>query len=174
MSLFYTPGFIMVCVDPGVRGCGVAEFTEGNLTRAAYVKNPREAGRGYEVHRTMARAVWNWVGPFSGVGRIVIELPRIYPGSAQQKGDLNDLLDLAGVGGAIASSCTTVVESVFPADWKGQVPKEAMTERIKRACTPEEKARAEKCAASLSHNLWDAVGIGLHKLSRLNRKVLHD
>lgn len=172
MSLFYTAHFRLTCVDPGLRGCGVAEFVGGNLVRAAYVKNPREVGRGYEAHRTMARAVKQWMTPH--VDRLVIELPRVYPGSAQQKGDLNDLLDLAGVGGAIASSCTTEVESVFPADWKGQTPKDVMTERIKRACTPEEKATAEKCAASLAHNLWDSVGIGLYKLSRLNRKVLHE
>jgi hypothetical protein len=172
VSLFYTANFRLTCVDPGLRGCGVAEFIEGNLVRAAYVKNPREVGRGYEVHRTMARAVQQWMTP--NVDRLVIELPRVYPGSAQQKGDLNDLLDLTGVGGAIASSSTCVVESIFPSDWKGQVPKEMMTERIKRALTPEEKATAEKCAASLAHNIWDAAGIGLHKLSRLNKKVLHD
>lgn len=172
MSIFYTAHFRMLCIDPGLRGCGVAEFLAGNLVRAAYVKNPRDVGRGYECHRTMARAVQQWATP--AVDRVVIELPRIYPGSAQQKGDLNDLLDLTGVGGAIAASSEAVVESVFPSDWKGQVPKDVMTERIKRACTPEERATAEKCAASLAHNMWDGVGIGLYKLSRLHKKVLHD
>ena len=173
MSIFYSPCFRMICVDPGLRGCGVAEFVEGNLTRAAYVKNPREYGRGYEAHRTMSRAVWNWIGS-GAFERVIIEFPRIYPGSAQQKGDLNDLLDIAGVGGAIADACLTSVEAVIPSDWKGQVPKDVMTARISKAILQNERAGIEKCPASLMHNVLDAVGIGMWKLGRINQKVIHN
>jgi hypothetical protein len=173
MSLFYSPGFRMICVDPGLRGCGVAEFVEGNLTRAAYVKNPRAEGRGYAAHASMAGAIYNWVGK-PVVDKFIIEHPRIYPGSAQQKGDLNDLLDVVGVGSAIAASFPEyTVDSVFPSDWKGQVPKDVMTARISKAILQNERACIEKCPASLMHNLLDAVGIGLWKLSRINQRTVH-
>ncbi len=173
-SILYTPGFRMLCVDPGLRGCGVAEFEAGVLKRAAYVKNSATLGRGYAEHRAMADALYAWyekMPPVPMPDLVVVEFPRIYPGSAQQKGDLNDLIDVACVGSAIASMTTSKVESIYPADWKGQVPKDVMTERIKRALDDEEKSRAEKCAASLSHNMWDSAGIGLYKLNRLNKKV---
>ena len=173
-ALLHGADFRMLCVDPGLRGCGVAEFLGGTLVRAAYVKNTLASGRGYKAHAGMSQEIYYWVGA-PVVDLFLIEMPRIYPGLAQQKGDPNDLLDIAGVGGAIAGIFEEYgIESVFPSDWKGQVPADMMTERIKRALTQEEKAKAEKCAASLAHNMWDACGIGLHRLGRLNKKVLHN
>jgi hypothetical protein len=171
MSIYYRPGFVFTCVDPGLRGCGVAEFEGGDLLRAAYVKNP-EAGRGYNAHEAMGSAVAEWISESSE--RIIIEHPRIYPGAQQQKGDLNDLLDVVACGASVAASFrTNYIETVFPGEWKGQVPKEMMTARISRAITDAERAKIEKCPASLMHNLLDAVGLGLWKLGRLNKKVIH-
>ena len=80
---------------------------------------------------------------------------------------------MVAVGAAVASHFP-VVETLFPADWKGQVPKEVMTERIRRSLTEEERGRIEKCKASLMHNVLDACGIGLYRLGRLNKKVYHN
>jgi len=176
-AILHTAGFRIVAVDPGLRGCGVAEFVGGELQRAAYVKNPVESGRGYEAHRRMGDAVREWAWE-RGCALLLIEHPRVYPGSAQQKGDLNDLLDLTGVGGAIAarmgvSGSNPAIETVFPSDWKGQVPKDMMTERIRRCMTEEERVRIAKCPASLMHNVLDGCGIGLYKLGRLNKKGIY-
>lgn len=163
----------LLCVDPGLRGCGVAEFEGIDLKRAAYVKNPVETGRGYIAHKMMAYEVQSWARTAVVLGAsAIIEHPRIYPGSAQQKGDLNDLLDVAGVGAAVSVHFMKPV-TVFPSDWKGNVPKDMMTERIRRALTDEERARIEKCPASLMHNVLDAIGIGLWKLGRINKKGIY-
>ena len=176
-ALYHAPNFHLVAVDPGLRGCGVALFKGGTLLRAAYVKNNAE-GRGYNAHVGAANAVRLWLYPTPMIDELVIEFPRVYPGSAQQKGDLNDLLDVAGVGAAISAAVRlsempvgSRVEHVFPSDWKGNVPKETMTERIRRSLTDEERRAIEKCPASLMHNTLDACGIGLYKLGRLNKKV---
>lgn len=163
-----------VAVDPGLRGCGVAIFTRGTLMRAAYVKNSMESGRGYAAHAAMADAVDKWMTTREPLNTsdIIIEFPQIYGASTSKKGDDNDLLDLAGVGGAIASMFNTMrILSPHPRDWKGQVPKETMTERIRRALSDTERANIEKCPASLMHNVLDAAGIGLWQLGRLNKKV---
>lgn len=166
-AVFYSHGYCLLCVDPGLRGCGVAMFREGTLIDAAYVKNPVESGRGYAAHAALGRAVGR-----TGAHRVIIEHPRVYPGSAQQKGDLNDLLDVVAVGAAVAANMkSSEVATVFPSDWKGQVPKETMTERIRRSLTDAERATIQKCPASLMHNVLDACGIGLHALGRLNKKV---
>ncbi len=175
MSIYYEKHFSMLCVDPGLRGCGVAFFRAGTLIRAGYVTSSAIEGRGYAAHKAMARALVDAYG-YVGLSRLVIEHPRIYPGAAQQKGDLNDLLDLVGVGAAVAANYpVTEVETLFPSDWKGNVPKEVMTARISRAIANEERAGIEKCYASLTHNVLDAIGIGLFKLGRINKKsILND
>lgn len=176
-ALLHAPECRLVAVDPGLRGCGVALFKGGTLLRAAYVKNNAE-GRGYNAHVGAANAVRLWLYPAPMIDELVVEFPRVYPGSAQQKGDLNDLLDVAGVGAAVSTAIRMFdmpidsrADHVFPSDWKGNVPKETMTERIRRSLTDEERKRIEKCPASLMHNTLDACGIGLYKLGRLNKKV---
>lgn len=172
-ALFHTPGVRILCVDPGLRGCGAAVFDGGFLVRAGYVENPVSSGRGYKAHSEMGEAVSRWLD--KDVDRVIIEHPRIYPGTAQQKGDLNDLLDVAAVGAAVASWCNfRETETLFPMDWKGQVPKEVMTERIRRALSEIERLNILKCKSSLMHNVLDACGIGLYRLGRLNKKVIHN
>lgn len=121
--------------------------------------------------RELLRAAW-WPSEavaFPGVTRMVIEVPRIYPGSNSKKGDLNDLIDLALAAGRIAGmNDSATVEMIYPADWKRQVPKEQMVERIKGFLTPEEFKRVElPTAKGKQHNVWDAVGIGLFAVGRM-------
>lgn len=158
-------------VDPGLRGCGVALFDLDAkvLARAEYVTNP-ERGRGYRAYVAMGDAVDEVAGNLA-LRVVCIELPRIYPRGGELKKtdfiDPNDILDVACVGAAVASHYSKLlVESVFPADWKGQVPKQIMTERIKRKLSTEEHAVVRSVGAK-DHNTFDAVGIGLHYLGRL-------
>ncbi len=92
-------------------------------------------------------------------------MPRIYPGSGQQKGDLNDLLNLAAVVGGHEKTFKNHVR-VFPAQWKGQVPKKIMNARVLSRLSPQERLRIED-SGSKTHNTIDAVGIGLYRLGRL-------
>lgn len=171
MNAYYHSGYKFACVDPGLRGCGVAEFIGGGLYRAAYIPNPAREGTGYLVYGSMALAVHQWCS--CDVKGIIIEHPRIYPQSSQQKGDPNDIVSVAAVGAAIAAVRDWHgVESVYPANWKGQVPKDVMTERIRRSLAVEESVVIEPCAASLKHNVLDAIGMGLHKLNRINKRVI--
>lgn len=171
---FYKTRF--ACVDPGLRGCGVAVLVGGVVERAAYVHNPVLSGEGFSAYMAMGRAVGDYLYG-SKFDKLVIEHPRVYPGSAQQKGDLNDLLSVVAVGAAIAVACFDFykeVETVYPSDWKGTAPKEVMTDRIRRALTSEESSAIEPCAASLKHNVYDSIGIGLWKLKRINQRVIHN
>lgn len=172
MTIWYRPGFVFSTVDPGLRGCGVAEFKGGELYRAAYIRNPVTSGRGYDAHSQLGGAVIDWISACSE--RVIIEHPIVYP-SSNNIGDPNDLLDVVAVGAAVAAGFNAgYIETVFPREWKGQVPKDVMTERISRAITAEERPRIEKCQASLMHNVLDAVGIGLHKLNRLNTRKIYN
>lgn len=162
----------MLCVDPGLRGCGVAEFENEKLVKAGYVKNP-VGGRGYVAHAAMGEAVHEmfdyWLYDL-----VLIEHPRIYPGSQQQKGDLNDIVDVAAVGAAVATCFVSVVSTVFPSDWKGQVPKQKMLARIKAAILPEELHRVQQTNKSDTEDILDAIGIGFWKLGRINARKIHN
>lgn len=140
----------MIAIDPGVQACGVAWFSrKGELERAEY------------VHVSSIGALCS---PFE---KLIIEMPRIYPGSGQRKGDLNDLLDLAAVVGRCEQRLGPLASRrVFPAQWKGQVPKKIMNARVLGKLSPDEQDRIKRAGAK-THNVLDAIGIGLWALGRL-------
>lgn len=167
----------MIAIDPGVNACGVAVFdvaadylrytptrptpSELVLKRASYLSpTRRDLGLWFTEHAaTLVR----------------IEFPRIYP-AASQKGDQNDLMQLARVCGRLeawAQDAGHTVEFVEPRQWKGTLDPDVMTQRIIGRVTEDERRRVQlPSAKSLQHNVWDAVGIGLHALGRLEpRKV---
>ncbi|MCP3060953.1 hypothetical protein LXT21_19390 [Myxococcus sp. K38C18041901] len=119
----------------------------------------------------MAFAVREWLRPrlSDAPHQLIIELPRVYS-AAHQKGDQNDLIQLAGVVGMLGGLLPSVASrrSVYPRDWKGTLDADAFIERIKQRLDATEHLRVELPAtSSLHHNVWDAIGIGLHALGRL-------
>jgi hypothetical protein len=163
----------VITIDPNLRGCGVATWFKGKLMSANYVKNSREIGRGYEVAVLMGSLVGGHIG-LKGVwicGPVVIEHPRFY-GSTHQKGDPNDTLDCGIIGATCALALRNYgpVESVFPSDWKGQLPKQKMLTRIWEKLSDEEKAVVQKTNKSDTEDILDAIGIGLWKLNRLTTR----
>ena len=162
----------MICIDPGLRGCGVAFFLEDKLRWAFYVHNPVEHGRGYAAHRALASAVRGAVAAIPNayhLGAWLIEHPVVYPG--MPKTDPNDLLDVVAVGAAVAALAPGAVITVIPSEWKGQVKKSTMLGRITGKLKPEELDAIQKANKSDMEDVVDAIGIGLWKLNRLNVKT---
>jgi len=173
----------ILCIDPGFAqksGCGIAYYRprdqrgEGapRLERASVISTAADMPL-----RARARLIYQTLwGPTPGypVGLLegcrvdfyIIEIPRIYP-LAKRKGDLNDLVDLAYLAGALDNlGCDG--ELVPPRDWKGTMDPDAMTRWILTRLDDEEKAVVESLLpASKRHNAIDAAGIGLHHLKRL-------
>jgi len=139
---------VLLAIDPGIRGCGVALFVKGRLVAAAYVKSPVRAGSGPWECFAAASAVRAWamvaldqlladgVLTEPAIDQFVAEWPQTYGGRAAA-GDANDLFPLAGVVAALATLMLTergrgfarvgadaVSVSYFsPHDWKGGVQK---------------------------------------------------
>jgi hypothetical protein len=158
---------MVFAIDPGLRHCGFAKFTDsGILVDARLVKSSNNEMRGPPAWLAMADAVSAFIGDPSLTRLLVIEVPRIYPHSRDQKGDLNDLLELAGVVGAIAARAR-VIQFVYPSEWKGQLPKKVMNERVLKALDVKTEGGA---LVHHDHNTLDAVGIGLHYFGRIGKK----
>lgn len=169
---------MILAVDPGIRGCGCALFTnEGRLFKAAYVVSGIEkVVNPVAAAVTMSIAVARWADDWA-VNQLAVEWPRVYASrlrSGSMHGeDPNDLLPLAAVDGAISSLFDVDTAFYAPSDWKGQMTKEACLERINNRITGEEMhavARAVIEAGAKVHNLWDAVGIGLFHVGRFAKK----
>lgn len=169
-------------VDPGKHGCGVAVFRGSELIGARYISpglNPlhkadhfcggSKTNDNYQrAHCVAFEVLWflNGYRPTS----VIVEHMRKYPGP--DKIDINDLLDVQTVAAMVAAS-NSGVESVYPPVWKGNVKKEVMTTRIRKALSSMEAELIEEYRTwpkSLDHNVYDAIGIGLWKLGRLNKR----
>lgn len=176
----------LISVDPGIGGCSWARFEGGRLlacgmarvkaegsipTRAAEAVAALRAATGYEV--TL---------------RHVVEWPQVYreghrgdAGGRGRDADPNDLLGLAAIAGAIAAHVN--VETIRPADWKGNLPKPkrgqpyVVATRVASRLEGAERLAWDQGYASvpqsLRHNVADAVGIGLHALGRFERKRVY-
>ena len=128
----------MLSVDPGLRGCGCAWWTrEGaawSLVRAQYVPalahEPEDKDDdGPVAWNAMVGAVELASAEFD-VGVIAVERMKVY---VRGVGDPRDLLALAAIGGGLVRAFPSARPiGLFPATWKGQVPREIAGARIEK------------------------------------------
>lgn len=162
------PNSKIVSVDPGLAKVALAIWNRNTfeLERACLVQHSHEVGtERVQKWRDMAYWVNVEVGDLGEVD-LVMEVPQIYGGPRAE--DPNDLLDLAGVLGAIASSfaIAEVQWSPLPREWKGQLPKEITQKRVDAKLSPMEKAKIQWPIKSLAHNVYDAIHLGIVYLER--------
>jgi hypothetical protein len=166
---------VIVAIDPGIRGCGIAVFRDdATLLRADHIKSRQTSGNDAAACVAMALSVRFWLSSNAvladGGHTLVLEWPRIIPASRQRAEkrhvDPNDLLALVGVDCAIAMSYRDLMTlmTVYPDEWKGQTPKKVMNARVWERLSPDEKASVNSPS---NHNTLDAVGLGLHQLGRM-------
>lgn len=183
---------MLLGVDPGIRQCGAALFRGGVLHRAAVVKNPRRSGHGVVEALSMAMEVNRWASAMAGqaVSSLVAERMKIYP-NGKSPGDPNVcLFPLLGVQHALAGLFHGAAQFEYlPRDWKGSVDGVACTLTVRERLTAVEFERVElpasACPACRTHrnaaycakgvagcgadHVYDAVGLGLKHLNRLER-----
>jgi len=151
---------MIISIDPGI-SAGIAFWLpNGRLIRAGLLRGG--------LSRDRADGAWpGHPCTWAAITNVVVERPQIYRHS---KADPNDLITLAMaagelIGRILAEHPGSEVLECLPATWKGQVPKDIMVERIKKGLSEAEHKRVIlPTAASLAHNVWDAVGIGLYHL----------
>jgi len=164
---------MLVAIDPGVNGLGVAEFQRDTIkavsdwrcTRCVYVEfSP--------IGNPHSQAVSLLVAIGNRSNELVLEWPQVYSGRAR-KGDQDDILRLAAIDGAIMTMPWGGVRLVTPHEWKGAVPADIMTERLRakaRVWGVEKIKRvfpdgsSDVCPTYLQHNALDAFGLGVRHL----------
>jgi hypothetical protein len=163
---------VLISIDPGINGCGVAYFIDKHLVMAQYVKNPaaKHSDPGFRAF-SMARAVLSG-DTYTEGDELVLEYPQIYRGP--RANNPNNLLTLALVDGALMGLFRQEAILYLPHAWKGSVDPDECVKRVQARLSAVETACVVLPAKSLAHNLWDAVGIGLFHLGRFNPRRVYE
>lgn len=136
-------------------------FDPGNQTGIARFENDRLVYSDVLRFEALMRMPSMRDGVGNRIHKTVIELPQSYR-IEFQKGDQNDLINLAYKAGRIAEKHGGESMLMLPREWKGQRPKKVTKARAKEALSPFELSLIR----SEDDNLWDAVAIGLRVLGR--------
>lgn len=143
---------MLIAIDPGKRESGVALFSDMGILSYASLVMP-----GHLPCRAST---------------VVLEVMRVYP---EKKVPPNDLIDVATAGAALAGRCVTDdgrIIGVYPRDWKGTMNGDAMTRRIAAYVASEKWDDRIEHAGAKTHNILDAIGIGLWYFRKLNTRLL--
>jgi hypothetical protein len=183
----------LLALDPSISSTGAAVFLDGRLTHVARIEVP--APKGKRMPSTargtggrclaMAHAISTWVRMMTVSGDfrlwplwktfdIAAEWPKIYRGGDSKKpGDQQ--VPLAAITTAVSALLGGHgrLFTYFPGEWAGRIPK-------KRTGDGRASVRGRRIHAQLeglelevwgrkearSHDIVDAIGIGLHALGR--------
>lgn len=149
----------MLSIDPGMH-TGWALWVDGTIT---------DYGQITAKHKTLESDLLYLFQEFKSLLKIVlpdsvfIEYPGVWGDSATSMASAlsGDLIKLATTVGGFAALCAPAKFHLIPPNhWKGQMSKEAVKIRVKRATGIEER----------SSHINDAIGIGLHILGRFQQR----
>ena len=149
----------LLSVDPGVYRYGVAVWNDGRLISAQLVE--RNTGAIEDLFHN------------ADLLRVIIERPQIYR-TSKNPNDLGELALAAGEFGGYARAFARNPEVgyIYPAAWKGQLEKDESARRVIDLLSHDEINRIPKLGKTDSHNVYDAIGIGLVYLGRARRGVI--
>ena len=158
---------MLISIDPGVHHCGVALWEDGELVYAwlAGSKKAKKGSTWRDTVRAVELGVLEVVPQLDYVTELAIEKPNA--NHRNKKGDPQNIVNLAFVAGAVSAAFADSLESsveYLPSDWKKTVPKPVMKKRIEKRLRGDEPSRIAKRA---THDVFDAIGIGLKYLRRL-------
>ncbi len=146
-------------IDPGLSCTGVAAWRGGKLVAVTLIRSEKNAPLNTRI-REIRDAVQKLLYDFP-MGKAEIYCERMQFRHGNNKGDPQILIDLNLLAGAIGTHWLT------PNEWKGTLPREIEQHRTRALLDPEELQLLQQVKpASLAHNAWSAVGIGLHVLRR--------
>jgi hypothetical protein len=160
----------MLGIDPGLSGTGLALFERDAQRLMQPVKTEvftpkKSSGFIDKSLQIINHILYHYVMPGESLIQVhgVMEFPAYQEGASRQMGwKTGDLQKLTYLVGAIAHGvpwCRLTL--VMPRDWKGQLPKEVVMNRLIRDLGAETCQRLE-----VKTHAWDALGIGQHILGR--------
>jgi hypothetical protein len=154
---------MIISIDPGSKKAGVALFETTGKLMTAWLS------RGGDWRETADNIMADLPVNAARITEAAVERMQVY--DSTPLAHANDCITLSLMAGYVAGrfSVWTGAENIhayYPHQWKGQVPKKIMVERIKNKVTDSEKKRVKDAKA---HDVWDAIGIGLYHLRKVRK-----
>lgn len=164
----------MICIDPGLGGTGIAIFPATKripdlVPKPEFISGVNGRAKGFDwldECKMICAKITDSV-PFRPTQLVVIEMPGLFSGSAvsQAAAARGDLFKLSILVGMLIDTAIMVGDMhniclVPPQRWKGQLTKQAVRMRIKRAYGSRHSGR-------WPDHVEDAVGMGLAAQGRL-------
>lgn len=152
---------VVLCIDPGLEGTGLAVFTRPLVAAAVIV--PRIEGYIVRPVRTATQDVATSIRDMfyavvevcdkHAVQKVVIEKPEYWSSSKMGRASANSgaLVKLTLLAGSFAILPVPRVQYVTVNQWKGQTPKKVIQKRLLR-----------DTGITWSNHVCDAVGIGMY------------
>lgn len=181
---------ILVALDPGVWAMGWAVFRDRVLVAAGCSKVPRNKTRGpasiaAEHANTISASIYEarglgrgWgldVGHHGVAGLVDIVCEHMCTRGPEAPQRPDDLIMVEAVG-CLTAARLGHVSRLYPAsEWKGSIPKDVHHPRIRAALGPVDEIVIATFAAAQAgktnvKEVWDAIGIGLFSLGRIDSK----
>ena len=146
----------IISIDPSINFCGYAIHKNKSLVTYGLIRPSSKQEDFVAKSKDIINKIKTIISqfPFKGdyVYRIVIELPQYFGVAgfmARESGAIPKLMFLCGM---IVGLKNNVV-LLTPNDWKGQLPKDVVNNRLR-------KIYSKVDIANLDHNIVDAIGIG--------------
>jgi len=161
----YVASHLLIAIDPGKRVCGVSVWgCEANRVILLHACSIRPKGRLSNLPSQVEDLWLEYVDGFEGAApQFVFEVPRYYMKKRATFRGVDALFDVLD---AFQKHGILVKDYVYPGQWKGNVPKKIHQKRIARALTRTELRRVDPEG---THDMWDAIGIGLYATGRTSR-----
>ena len=162
----------ILAIDPGISATGWAIMIDKRLEACGLLRAD-DLNMVESIQKLCYDLNLVWEKHMSGTKPpeyMVIEKPQVYQ-QRLSKGDPNDLIPLAIIGGAAWITMKPKhVSFPLPRQWKGQVPKKVLFERVFKDLSKREenilKEDSELVPANLRHNVYDAVCLGKWAVER--------
>lgn len=154
----------LLAIDPSINNCGVAVFNKKTkqLEDAVLVhpdKSVTQNGEWYDKAYSIYTKV-NTIREKCKVTTIAIERPdhwNVAGFAARESGSIEKLAFLVGLIYSMRDSISDF-KVFLPREWKGQLSKDVVRNRLTAAYTKEKYSKKEW--AILDHNILDAIAIG--------------
>lgn len=148
----------LMSVDPSINNVGIAIWQLPNALMMHKLLHPKPGSREDEYSKSLSifHQVKEWITTYA-VNRIILEVPEHWAVGGFEARESGGMAKLTVVTGMIYTLYDVMDELkiVRPRDWKGQLPKDVMMNRLKDGYK-EIGVDLEK----LNNNVVDAIGIG--------------
>jgi len=155
---YTTNRYRLISIDPSINNVGIAVWELPNVLMEYKLLHPKVGQRGNEYDKSLSilHQVKEWIQIYE-INRMILEVPEHWAVGGFEARETGSMTKLVLVVGMLYTLIDELDELkiVKPREWKGQLSKEVMENRLR-----EDYTAIGVDLAALNPNVVDAIGIG--------------